>query len=147
MLYTHLPYHNDSIIVKTDTHRKTHEERKQEGRHRKTFLQIYLLLTLFVRFACERVLETEHKLHILTSTTYDRHVVSFLFSWMLNLRSWGPLLDAGFLYCILSASSLDPSSSGLRAPSAWCGFPYHISSLTLWKSAGNCFGTQLNSII
>ena len=30
MLYTHLPYHNDSIIVKTDAHRKTHEERKQE---------------------------------------------------------------------------------------------------------------------
>ena len=32
------------------------------------------------RVACERVLETEHKLHILTSTTYDRHVVSFLVS-------------------------------------------------------------------
>ena len=30
MLYSHLPYHNDSIIVKTDAHRKTHEERKQE---------------------------------------------------------------------------------------------------------------------
>ena len=40
-----------------------------------------------------------------------------------------------------------PCSSGLQAPSACCGFPYHISSLTLWKSAGNCFGTQLNSII
>ena len=61
---------------------------------------------------------------------------------MINQRSWGPLLDAGFLYCILSASSLDSSSSGLQAPSAWCGFPYHISSLTLWKSAGNSFGTQ-----
>ena len=34
-----------------------------------------------LRFACERVLETEHKLHILTSTTYDRQVVSSLFSW------------------------------------------------------------------
>ena len=40
------------------------------------------------------------------------------------------LLGAGFLYCILSASSLDPNSSGLQAPSAWCGFPYHISSPT-----------------
>ena len=38
------------------------------------------------------------------------------------------LLGAGFLYCILSASSLDPNSSGPQAPSAWCGFPYHISS-------------------
>ena len=46
MLYTHLPYHNDSIIVKTDAHRKTHEERKQEGKRRKTSLTIYLPLTL-----------------------------------------------------------------------------------------------------
>ena len=34
------------------------------------------------------------------------------------------LLRAGFLYPILSATSLDPN------PSAWCGFPYRISSIT-----------------
>ena len=28
-----------------------------------------------------------------------------------------------------------------RAPSVWCGLPYHISSLTLWESAGNCSGS------
>ena len=62
MLYTHLPYHNDSII-------KTHAERRK-----KTSLEKYSPLTLlqgFERvvqgFACERVFETEHKLHILTS--------------------------------------------------------------------------------
>ena len=49
---------------------------------------------------------------------YDRHVVSLLFSWC-----WG-LLHRGFP----------------RAPSVWCGLPYHISSLTLWESAGNCIG-------
>ena len=49
---------------------------------------------------------------------YDRHVVSFLFSWC-----WG-LLHRGFP----------------RAPSVGCSFHYHISSLTLWKSAGNCIG-------
>ena len=27
-----------------------------------------------------------------------------------------------------------------RYPSVGCGLPYHISSLTLWESAGNCFG-------
>ena len=44
------------------------------------------------------------------------------------------LLGDSFLYCILSASSLNPNSSGPQAPSAWCGFPYHISSLirTVW---------------
>ena len=41
------------------------------------------------------------------------------------------LLSAGFLYHILSATSLDPNSSGApRAPSAWCGLSYHISSIT-----------------
>ena len=40
------------------------------------------------------------------------------------------LLGAGFLYCILSASSLDPNSSGPQAPSALCGFPYHSSAPT-----------------
>ena len=49
---------------------------------------------------------------------YDRHVVSLLFSWC-----WG-LLHRGFP----------------RAPSVGCGLPYHISSLTLWESAGNCIG-------
>ena len=42
-----------------------------------------------------------------------------------------PSAGCGFPYHILSATSLDPNSSGAsRAPSAWCGFPYLISSLT-----------------
>ena len=32
----------------------------------------------------------------------------------------------------------------LRSPSVGCGLPYHISSLTLWESAGNCLGPKLN---
>ena len=43
---------------------------------------------------------------------------------MLNRRPSGPAL------CILSATSLDPNSSGPQVLSAWCGFPYHISSIT-----------------
>ena len=48
------------------------------------------------------------------------------------------LLGDGFLCGILSASSLDPNSSGPQAPSAWCGFPDNISS----NSVSNCL--QLN---
>ena len=61
-------------------------------------------------------------------------IVSFSFSSFAQPEALGPssLLDDGFLYCILSATSMDPNSSGApRAPSAWCGFPYHISSITL----------------
>ena len=44
MLYTLLPYHNDSIIVKTDAHRKTREERKQED-----FFTIIFYLSLYCK--------------------------------------------------------------------------------------------------
>ena len=52
---------------------------------------------------------------------YDRHVVSFLFSWC-----WGSLHRGVFR----------------ELPSVGCGLPYHIWSLAVWKSAGNCSGTQ-----
>ena len=57
-------------------------------------------------------------------------VVPFLFFWCSTGALGSTQLGAGFLYCILSASSLDPNSSGPQATSAWCGFPHHISSPT-----------------
>ena len=60
-------------------------------------------------------------------------VVSFSFSRVAQPEAQRPssLLSDGFLYCILSATSLDPNSiRSPRAPSTWCGFPYYISSLT-----------------
>ena len=83
--------HNDK-----DARRKTHE-----GRRRKTSLQLYLPLTLFVRvrkgcsrFACERVLETEHKLHILTPLLWPSRCV-FLFS-SCSTGGLGLTLSGGF---------------------------------------------------
>ena len=120
MLYTHL-LHHDTTIIKTDAHRKTHED----------FFNNILPLTLFVRFE-----KGYSRLHvrgcwrpninfIFRSHCYDRHVVSFLFSWC-----WGPL-HRGF--------SDDPLGR------VWPSLPHLVS--TVWKSAGNYFGTQLNSII
>ena len=59
-------------------------------------------------------------------------VVSFSFSRAAQPEAQRPtLLGDGFLYCILSATSLDPNSSGApRTPSAWHSFPYHILSAT-----------------
>ena len=47
----------------------------KEGRRKKTSLEKYSPLTLFVRFACERMLETEHKLHILTPLLWPSRCV------------------------------------------------------------------------
>ena len=121
----------------------------QEGRHKKTSLEKYSPLTLlqgFERLACERMLETEHKLHILTPLLWPSRCV--LFSWC-----WGPLhrgfprapsVGCGFSYHIWSQAVWKSAGNCIggfpSAPSVGCGLPYHTSSLTLWESAGNCIG-------
>ena len=121
----------------------------QEGRHKKTSLEKYSPLTLlqgFERLACERMLETERKLHILTPLLWPSRCV--LFSWY-----WGPLhrgfprapsVGCGFSYHISSLTLWESAGNCIggfpSAPSVGCGFPYHIWSLAVWKSAGNCIG-------
>ena len=83
MLYSHLHHHSASQHNIKDRRRnegrmiKTHE-----GRHVKenagSFFTTYLPLTLlqgFERLACERMLETEHKLHILTPLLWPSRCV------------------------------------------------------------------------
>ena len=81
MLYSHVPYHNDTIIT-TQWQRQTHEERTQEWRTHEDFFR-KIFTSHFIarvrkgcsRFACERVLETEHKLHILTPVLWPSRCV------------------------------------------------------------------------
>ena len=63
-------------ITHNDTMTKTDAWRKEAGRKtQEDFFNNILPLTLFVRFACERVLETEHKLHILTPLLWPSRCV------------------------------------------------------------------------
>ena len=81
-----MQHHNDTT-TKTDAWRKTQEWRTHEG-----FFNNILPLTLLQRF--ERVVQGLHVRgcwrrninFIFWPHCYDRHVVSFLFSWC-----WGPL--------------------------------------------------------
>ena len=115
-----MQHHNDTT-TKTDAWRIT-----QEGRRRKTSLQIYLPLTLFVRFACERVLETEHKLHILTPLLWPSRCV--------------------FLVLLMLGSTPSGLSEGPLGR-VWLSLPHLVSNSLevcwqlLWHS------TQLNYII
>ena len=72
--------------------------------------------------------------------------------------SWRPNINCNFLTPLLWPSRcvflvllmLGSTPSGfLRAPSVGCGFPYHIWSLAVWNSTGNCFldsnSTELNN--
>ena len=81
-------------------------------------------------FYCERELVTEQNWNILTPLLWPSTLCLSRSPDAQPEALGSTLLGAGFLYCILSASSLVPNSSGPQAPSAWCGFPYHNSSIT-----------------
>ena len=149
MLYSHLHHHSASQRHNIKERRTQKDRRKKEDAGR-------LLYNIFtshfiarvrkgcLRVACERMLKTEHELHILTPLLWP-HVVSFLFSRAAQPGALGAHSAGCWLYhCILSASSLDPKlNRGFpSASSVGCGFPYHIWSLAVWNSTGNCSGTQ-----
>ena len=120
VLFCHLQHHNDTIIK----------------RRRKTSLTKYVPLTLlqgfekgYSRFACERELETEHKLQYFDPHYYGRQRCVFIVLLMLNRKPRGPLCWV-MAYFTASYQYLLCTSSGPKAPCAWCGFPYHISSIT-----------------
>ena len=61
---------------------------------------------------------------------YDRHVVFFSFLDAQPEALGSTLLGAGFQYCILSASSLDPNSSEPKGPFGlmWLSLPHLLSN-------------------
>ena len=91
LLYTHLPYDNDSIIKQTQGQR-----RKKEDFFTNIFTSHFIARVRkgCSRFACEKVLETKHKLHILTPLLWPSRCV-FLILLMLGSTpsglSEGPL--------------------------------------------------------
>ena len=120
VLYSHVPYHNDTINKQT-----------QEDFFRKICTSRFIVRVRkgYSRFACERELETKHNCNILTPTLMAVNVVSFSFS---RCSTGGPAaqLSAGWWLSLLHLISNFLGPQLIRAPSAWCGFPYHISSIT-----------------
>ena len=131
MLYSHLHHHSASQRhnIKDRRMNKRRMIKTQEGRHKKISLEKYSPLSLLQgfrkgcsRFACERVLETKHKLHILTPLLWPSRCV-FLF-----------LLDAQPEVLRSTPSGLSEDPLGR----VWLSLPHLVS--TVWKSAGNCIG-------
>ena len=127
-------------------------------RRRKTsedfFTNIYLSIyckgskRLFKVFTVRESWRPKRNCNILTPTLMAVNVVSFSFSRATQPEAQRPtLLGNGFLYCILSATSLDPNSSGApRAPSAWRSFSYHILSATFLQTVPNCLTSVLTEL-
>ena len=130
MLYSH--NHNNTII-KTDAGR---------------LLYKYMYLSLYCKgskrvtqgLRVRRSWRPNRNFNILTSILMAVNVVSFSFSWC---STGGPgVYSAGcwlsLLHLISNFSGPQTPSEFPRAPSAGCGFPYHISSITLSNCNCNC---------
>ena len=141
-------HHNDTTS-KTDAWRKT-PEGDARRKTQEDFFNI-LPLTLFVRFAFERVLETEHKLHILTPLLWPSRCV-FIVLLMLGSTpsglSEGPL---GLVWPSLPHLVSNPLEVCWQlhrgfpsAPSVGCGLPYHIWSLLSGSLLATALGPKLN---
>ena len=108
------------------------------------FIKIYTS-QFIVTFVCERELETEQNCNILTPTLKAVSVVSFSFSRAAQLEALNPTLQGdGFLYCILSATSLDPSSIGGPEP-LWPGLAFPTT--LVYNSLSNCLTFCLDRVI
>ena len=159
MLYSYLNIHASQRHNIKDRRRnegrmiKTHE-----GRHVKenagSFFTTYLPLTLlqgFERLACERMLETERKLHILTPLLWPSRCVFIV---LLMLGSTPSGLSEGPLGLVWSSlPHLVSNPLGVcwqlhrgfpRTPSVGCGLPYHIWSLQSGILRATALGPKLN---
>ena len=112
MLYSHVPYHNDTII---------------KDARRKTSLTKYLPLTLlqgfekgYTRFVCERELETEQKLQYFDPYSYDRqHCLSRLASSTQLLLSSNLTQTSACFRCVTSPAPSHRISSQTIMTSEW----------------------------
>ena len=128
------------ICIYTCIYMQNNSQRHNDKGWVKTSLTKYVPLTLFVTlekgysgFACERELETEQKLQYFDTHSYGRQRCVFLVlqgcstggpEAQLSARWWLSLLH------LIGNFSGPQLNRGPRAPSAWCGFPHHISSIT-----------------
>ena len=85
----------------------------------------------YSRFYCERELETEQNGNILTPHSYGRQRCVFLVLLMLNQRSGGSAFCWVLAFSTTSCHQrVFETTGGPEAPSAGSGFPYHILSAT-----------------
>ena len=157
VIYTFIQHHNDTI-PKTNAWRITHE-----GRRKKTSLTTYFTSHFIARvrkgcwrFACERMLETEHKLHILTPLLWPSRCV-FIVLLMLGStpsglfrgppRSGVAFLTTSGLYCLELSRQLPLGFSEGPLGRVWPSLPHLVSNPlgVCWQLLWDPNSTELNN--
>ena len=123
MLYSHLPYHNDTINKQTHAMIKT-----QEDFFNKIFTSHFICKGTkgYSKFACGRELETEHNWNILTPTLWPSALCLSRPPGLLNNGLESTLLGAGFPYYISSNSVSISTQLSSNQLSSFCSIrrPY-----------------------
>ena len=139
LLYCHLQHHNDTII-KIDARR-------------------LLLQNIYLSLYCKGSKRVTQGLRVRGSwrsnitaifwpQTYGRQHCVVLVLLILNRRSWGPLCWVlAFFTAYYQYLLRTPTHQGLKAPLAWCGFPYHISSISVRSSTQLALDFHLDCVI
>ena len=130
------------IMIKTQWQRQTQEDFLENITSR----FIARVRKGCVGFYCERELEIEHNCNILTPHSYDRHVVSFLFSWC----STGGLGAHSSGWSAISYQQLLRSPNSIRVPEGplgrvWLSLPHLVSNCV--RSSTQLAGTQFNWLV
>ena len=118
---------------------KESQQHNDKGRA-KTSLEKNIPFTLFGTFECERELETEQNCNILTPLSWPSALCLYR-SPDAPPEGRGPTLLAFSTASYHQLVSKTPSGVP-RAPSAGCGFPYHILSPT--SLIPNCLTSRLD---
>ena len=131
MLHSHILVHAEIHIYMLDTYRRN-EQQTQEDFFNKIFTSHFIARVRkgCVGFYCERLLETEHNWNILTPKLWPSTLCPRFSD--AQPEPWGPLCWVlAFFTASYQHLLWTPIHQGFpRAPSAGCGFPYHISSPT-----------------
>ena len=122
------------ICIYTCVYMQNNSQRHNDKGRVKTSLEKYIPLNLFARF--ERVVwgstvrgswRTNRNCNILTPTLMAVNIVTFSFSRAAQPEAQRPTLLGDLLHLISNFSGPQLIRAPM-APSAWCGFPYHILS-------------------
>ena len=131
-------FRNSVIYSSTASQRHNNKDRRNDKRRMKEDAWRLPYKNIYLSLYCKGFERVVQGLHVSGSWRSN-----------INCNILTPLLwPSRCVFLVLLMLGSTPSGFP-RAPSVGCGFPYHIWSLAVWNSTGNCFldsnSTELNN--
>ena len=123
------------IYIYTQHHNDTINKQTQEDLFRKIYTSQFICKVqkgYSIGFTVRGNWRPNINCNILTPLLWPSALCLSHYPTLLNRRPWGSALCwmMAFFTAFYQQLLWAPTQSGALTPSAWCGFPYHISSIT-----------------